>query len=70
METYAAVGRFCYLGDMLGVQGGADAAVTMSQVCRAEVQGVISILNFQVTPLNMKGKVYTACLGSCFTVWV
>ena len=32
-ETYAAVDRFCYLGDMLNVQGGADAAVTVRVRC-------------------------------------
>ena len=32
-ETYAAVDRFCYLGDMLNAQGGGEAAVTVRVRC-------------------------------------
>jgi hypothetical protein len=60
------VTKFCYLGDMLDAEGGADSAVT------ARVRGawkkfreLSPILTFKGASLSLKGKVYNSCVRSC-----
>src|SRR6478609_1336415 len=59
------VHKFCYLGDMIGAEGGAGDAV------RARVKGawaafreLYPILTVSGTPLRMKGRLYSACVRS------
>ena len=64
-DTYEVVESFCYLGDMLGAEGGADAAVT-SRVRSGwkKFRELAPFLTSKAPPLKMKGQVYTACVRS------
>ena len=59
------VDKFCYLGDMIGAEGGAGDAV------RARVKGawaafreLCPILTVRGASLHMKGRLYSACIQS------
>ena len=59
-ETYECVKSFCYLGDTLDGDGGADFAAT------ARIRnGWIKIR--ELLPLEMKGRVYATCVRSSMT---
>jgi hypothetical protein len=60
------VGKFCYLGDMLNADGGADSAV-VARVRSAwkKFRELAPILTFKGASLKIKGKVYESCVRSC-----
>ena len=65
-RRYVAVDRFCYLGDMLSVQGGVDTAVTIRVACAwQKLRELSPFLTSKASLLRMKGEVYTACVRSC-----
>ena len=57
---------FCCLGDMLSVDGDADAAVT-ARICsgRFKFRSLASFLTAKNVSLLLQGKVYEACVWSC-----
>jgi len=58
---------FCYLGDMLSVDGNADAAVE-ARVCKGchKFRQLVPLLTNKDVLLLMRGKLYTLC--SCIYV--
>ena len=67
-ETYECVKSFCYLGDTLDGDGGADLAAT------AEIRNgwmkfreLFPFLTSRAPPLEMKGRVYASCVRSSMT---
>lgn len=65
-ESYKAVSRFCYLGDMLDAGGGCDDAVTylMLLVGRKALKEVAPILISRALTLEMKGEACNSCVKS------
>ena len=62
------VGRFCYLGDMLNADGGADSAVVTRIRCAwKKFRELSPMLTHSGASLKMKGKIYTSCVRSCMT---
>jgi hypothetical protein len=60
------VGKFCYLGDMLNEDGGADSAVVARVRCAwKKFRELSSILTLKGASLKLKGKVYESCVRSC-----
>ena len=51
------VDKFCYLGNMLGADGGCDSAVTASQIC------LESFVNTYPFSLKLKGNIYATCVS-------
>jgi hypothetical protein len=62
------VDKFCYLGDMLSADGGADAAVA-ARVSSAwkKFRELTPFLTAKRVSLKMKGKVYDSCVRTCMT---
>jgi len=60
------VGKFCYLGDMLNADGGADSAV-VARVRSAwkKFRELSPILTSKRISLSLKGKIYASCVRSC-----
>ena len=58
-DTLESVGEFCYLGDMVNADDGADSAVVARIRCAWKMFRELShILTFKGASLKLKGKVY------------
>ena len=67
-ETYRCVKSFCYMGDTLDGDGGADLAATAR--IRNEwmkFRELLPFLTSRAPPLEMKGRVYASCVRSSMT---
>ena len=65
-EVLEKVGKFCYLGDMLNADGGADSAVvTRVRSAWKKFKELAPILTLRGASLKLKGKVYGSCVRSC-----
>ena len=64
-ETYEYVKSFCYLGDTLDGNGGADLAATAR--IRNGWMKFQELLPSRAPPLEMKGRVYASCVRSSMT---
>ena len=64
-ETYACVKSFCYLGDTLDGDGGADLAAT-ARIRNGwmKFQEFFPFRTSRAPPLEMKGRVYASCVRS------
>ena len=62
-ETYECVKSFCYLGDTLDGDGGADFAAT-ARIRNGWIkfQELLPFLTSRDPPLEMKGRVYASCV--------
>ena len=67
-ETYACVKRFCYLGDTLDGDGGADLAAT-ARIRNGwmKFRELLPFLTSRAPPLEMKGRVYASCIRISMT---
>ena len=61
-ETYGYVKSFCYLGDTLDRDGGADLAAT-ARIRNGWIKFIelFPFLTSRAPPLKMKGRVYVSC---------
>jgi hypothetical protein len=60
------VGKFCYLGDMINADGGADSAVVARVRCAwKKFRELAPILAHKGASLAIKGKLYVSCVRSC-----
>lgn len=60
------VGKFCYLGDMLNADGGADSAViARTRSAWKKFNELAPLLTAKGISLTIKGKVYECCVRSC-----
>ena len=67
-ETYGYVKSFCYLGDTLDGDGGADLAATARiRTGWMKFRELLSFLTSRAPPLEMKGRVYASCVISSMT---
>jgi len=65
-DTFEKVGKFCYLGDMINADGGADSAVVARVRCAwKKFRDLAPILTHKGASLMLKGKVYKSCVRSC-----
>ena len=64
-ETYECVESFCYLGDTLGGDAGADLAAT-ARIRNGwmKFRELWPFMASRAPPLEMKGRVYTSCVRS------
>jgi len=60
------VEKFCYLGDMINVEGGAEMAL-ITRLCKAwsKFRERSPLLTSTSVPLKVKGKIYKVCVRSC-----
>ena len=59
------VNSFCFLGNMLSVEGGVDVAVTARVRCaREKIRELAAFLTSKAPSMRMKGHVYMACIRS------
>lgn len=60
------VEKFCYLGDVINANGGADSAV-IARVSAGwkKFRELVPFLTNKAVPLLLKGKVYKSCVRSC-----
>ena len=67
-ETYECVKSFCYLGDILDGDGGADLAAT-ARIRNGwmKFRELLPFLTSRAPPLEMKGRVYASCVRSSMT---
>ena len=67
-ETYGSAKSFCYLGDTLDGDGGADLAVT-ARIRNGwmKFREFLPFLPSRAPPLEMKGRVYASCVRSSMT---
>ena len=67
-ETYECVKSFCYLGDTLDGDGGADLAAT-ARIRNGwmKFREHLPFLTSRAPPLEMKGRVYASCVRSSMT---
>ena len=65
-EVLEGIEKFCYLGDMISADGGADSAV-VARVRSAwkKFRELSPILTQKGASLTLKGKVYMSCVRSC-----
>ena len=64
-ETYGWVKSFCYLGDTLDGDGGADLAATVRiRKGWMKFRELWAFLTSRALPLEMKGRMYTSCVRS------
>ena len=64
--VFEKVGKFCYLGDMLNADGGADSAVVARVRCAwKKFRELSPILTSKGASLALKGRVYKSCVRSC-----
>ena len=67
-ETYECVKSFCYLGDILDGDAGADLAPTIRiRNGWMMFRELLSFLTSRAPPLEMKGRVYASCVRSSMT---
>ena len=67
-ETYECVKSFCYLGDTLDGDGGADLSATVRiRNGWMKFQELLPFLTSRAPPLEMKGQVYASCVRSSMT---
>ena len=67
-ETYECVKSFCYLGDTLDRDGGADLAATARIRNRwMKFRELFPFLTSRAPPLEMKGRVHASCVQSSMT---
>ena len=67
-ETYECVKRFCYLGDTLDGDGGADLAATARIINGwMKFREILPFLTSRAPPLEMKGRVYVSCVRTSMT---
>ena len=67
-ETYGCVQSFCYLGDTLDGDGGADLAATARIRNRwMKFRELLRFLTSRAPQLEMKGRVYVSCVRSSMT---
>ena len=67
-ETYGCVKSFCYLGDTLFGDGGADLGATARiRNVWTKFQELLSFLTSRDPPMEMKGRVYASCVRSNMT---
>ena len=67
-ETYECVKSFCYLGDTLDGDGGADLSATSRIRNRwMKFRELLPFLTSRAPPLEMKGRVYASCVRSSMT---
>ena len=65
-EKCVIVDSFCYLGDMVSTERGADGAMTARVRCAWKKFGELApFLTSKAPPMRMTGQVYTACNRSC-----
>ena len=70
-ETYECVKSFCYLGNTLDRDGGADLATTV-KITRIrngwmKFRDPLPFLTSRAPPVEMKGRVYASCVRSSMT---
>ena len=67
-ETFACVKSFCYLGDTLDGDGGADLAAT-ARIRNGwmKFRELFPFLTSRAPPLEMKGRVYASCVRCSMT---
>ena len=67
-ETYECVKSFCYLGDTLDGDGGADLAAT-ARIRNGwmKFRELLPFLTSRAPPLEMKGRVHASCVRSSMT---
>jgi len=59
------VDEFCYLGDMLSVDGDADAAVeTRIRIGWNKCRQLVQLLTNRDIPLTVRGRLYGSCVRS------
>ena len=64
--TLEWVGKFCYLGDMINANGGADSAVAARiSAGWKKFREMLPFLTNKAVPLTLKVKVYKSCVRSC-----
>ena len=65
---YGCVKSFCYLGDNIDGDGGADLAVT-ARIRNGwmKFRELLPFLTSRAPPLEMKGRVYARCVRSSMT---
>jgi len=64
--TLELVDKFCYLGDMLSVDGDADAAVEARiRIGWNKFRQLIPLLTTKDVSLIMRGRLYSTCVQSC-----
>ena len=64
-EEVGLVDHFCYLGDMLSCEGGAERAVTIRTAAAwKKWREISSLLTNKNVPLSSRGSVYNACIRS------
>ena len=67
-ETYECVKSFCYLGDTLDGDGGADlAAIARIRNGWMKFRMLLPFLTSRAPPLEMKGRLYASCVRSSMT---
>ncbi|MBJ5627073.1 hypothetical protein JGG67_22900, partial [Salmonella enterica subsp. enterica serovar Derby] len=65
-DSLEKVERFCYLGDMVSADGGADSAVTARvRSTWKKFKELAPILTSKGASLWLKGKIYQSCVRSC-----
>ena len=65
-DVLEKVGKFCYLGDMINADGGADSAVVARIRCAwKKFRELSPLLTHKGASLKLKGKVYESCVRSC-----
>ena len=64
-DVLESVGKFCYLGNRLTADGGADLAVVarVREICLEEVQRVVSHLDFQRCIAELQGRIQEFYFG-------
>jgi len=61
------VDKFCYLGDMLSVDGDADAAVeTRIRIGWNKFRQLVPLLTSRDIPLIRRGRLYSSCVQSSY----
>ena len=67
-ETYGCVKSFCYLGDTLDRDGGADL-VSTARIRNGwmKFRYLLPFLTSRAPPLEMKGRMYASCVRSSMT---
>ena len=55
--------KFCYLGDMLSVDGDAEAAVARIRIGWNKFRQLVPLLNNKDVSLIMTGRLYSSCVS-------
>ena len=68
VETCGCVKSFCYLGDILDGNGGADLAATARIINGwMKFRELLPLLTSRVPPMEMKDRLYASCVRSSMT---